>query len=200
MRGDDPAGEFAQALDVLATSSKLDPNFATAHRDAGRVLVDHAQYALETGGDPEPLLARARDELGRARALDKNDDDVPRLLAEAERIAGEAANTKGASPEARFAAAAHLLDEAEAMNNKSADLFEARAKLALARARWRLDKAELDGGIKAADRALELDGARALPYALRGELLRLAGSPEADASRSTAFKRNPLLARRYGER
>jgi serine/threonine-protein kinase len=197
MRGDDPAREVALALDALAKSSKIDPKFGIAHREAGSVLVDHAQYALDSGGDPEPIITTARAELAQARSLDGNDDDVPRLQAEAERIAGELANKKGASPEARFTAAAHLLDEAEGMNKRSADLFEARAKLALARARWRLDKPALDAGIKAADRALELDGTRSLPYALRGELQRLAGS-SADVSFAEAFRRNPLLARRFG--
>ncbi len=210
LSGSDPLADLKEARTQLERALELEPTLAFAHHNLAVSYLTEAEYLVDRGQEPTAALRRGRRQ-ARA-AVEDNPElwDLRLMEAQLDLVAAEWALERDQPVAQLLAAADRRIAAAEELNPVAQAVILNRAEAALLRARWQLERGfdptdEIEIGLSAVARGLEIDSSDAGFYLMRGRLLlleaRAATDPDmrerfaADAAEAltTAENINPLL-------
>jgi serine/threonine protein kinase/tetratricopeptide (TPR) repeat protein len=189
--GDDPEDDLLTAEARLRSALASNPDFIPAIHNLGVAERIRAAVAAERGEDPSSAVAAGRDVFAQL-AVDYSTEHELGELALAE--ARWRATVGDDAAAAAFAAARKHFDRSAELNPQEPRIYEARARAALAEARWLSGRgrspaatAAIERGLGDTGRALELMPNLARAGAVAGALLGLQAAMEPDAARRAAL-------------
>ena len=206
----DPFPALREARAQLRHCLTLDPSMAFAHHNLALCCRTEGRYLVDHDRDPSAVLDRGRREARAAVAGNKELWDLQLMEGQLDLIAVEWALERGGSVEFYLTDFGHRLAAAEKLNPTAPGVYFQRARAAMLRARWQLNREgdpteALAAGLVAADRGLAIDATDAEFFLIKGRLLlieaRAAGEENArheSADRAvqaleTAESLNPLF-------
>ena len=185
-RGLEAAADLSAARAALARARAVDPHPGpTARVQAGALALLDAQAATAAGGDPRPALAEARTEFEAARAADAGLAQASWRLGEAELLEARRALKSGGDARPALRRARAALESALRLDPGDPAAQLRRAWLAALDASG---EAELQAGLLAARRALELDPSLAEAWLAEAELLEVRAARAPDPARRQALR------------
>jgi tetratricopeptide (TPR) repeat protein len=172
----DPFPALREARAQLRRSLTLDPSMAFAHHNLALCCRTEGRYLVDHGRDPSAVLDQGRREARAAVAGNKELWDLQLMEGHLNLVAVEWALEHGGPVEFFLTDAGRRLAAAAELNPTAPGVHLHRARAAMLRARWQLNRdgdptEALATGLLAADRGLAIDATDAEFFLIKGRLL-----------------------------
>jgi len=171
--GEDPGPWIEKGKAAYAESLARNPGHAMSFGSRGMLHTVAAQYVAKKGGDPRPELELARTDVKEADAINPTSAELLQYAAAIEVEAARYELAQKRSPEKPLAAANAFLERALKVNAADADIYLTIADAHRIRAEWTKSPQEIEHGLTAVNRALEIDKEKREAMKLRDELMGL---------------------------
>lgn len=192
MTGSDCSKWLAHAADYFKRGLEANPNDSLLHLHMGANLVIQARYLVDLEQNPMELLKRADRWLTRARRLNRRFYQTYVQQGLSSLIKARWFFKRNLDPLYHFQQALVSLTKAEQLNPGDIGLYLMRARVQWRVVEWKRTRRfafrpNIDSGLKAVEKALNINRSNGEAYALKGVLLKLlADTTASDTERRTA--------------